>query len=87
MDSITVKSPLWGGYKLFNWEVKEPFVGLSENKLNHASDVVEINLEYLRTVVNKNRTELIELAQKNNWRGKNGRLPCYYFPESIIITG
>lgn len=53
MDSITVKSPLWGGYKLFNWEVKEPFVGLSENKLNHASDVVEINLEYLRTVVKK----------------------------------
>ena len=37
MDSITVKSPLWGGYKLFNWEVKEPFVGLSVNSFIFAA--------------------------------------------------
>ena len=84
MDSIKVKAPLWGGYKIFSWEKKEPFIGLSENKLIQAGDVVEIDLEYLRTVVIKNKSELIRLAEENNWRGRNGRLPCYYFPESII---
>lgn len=87
MDSITVKSPLWGGYRLFNWKRKEPFVGLSQRKLINSTDLVEIELGYLRTHVQRDKQELIAVAEKNNWVGSNGKLACYYYPESYLVTG
>lgn len=87
MDSIKVKSPLWGGYKLFNWDKKEPFVGLSKNKLMSAGDDVEIELEYRHLSLLQDKQNLIAVAEKNNWVGYNGGLQCYYYPESILVEG
>jgi len=87
MDSITVKSPLWGGYKLFNWKKREPFIGISQTKLLKSDETVDIELGYLRTHVQRDKQELIAVAEQNKWVGSNGKLACYYYPESYLVTG
>lgn len=87
MDSIKVEIPLWGGYRLFSWKRKEPFVGISQNKLLKSGETVDIELGYLRTHVQRDRQELIAVAEQNKWVGTNSRLACYYYPESYLVTG
>jgi hypothetical protein len=87
MDSIRITTPLWGGYRLFNWGRREPFIALSISKLVASGEKVAINLEYLHRTVERQKKDLVESAQRYNWVGSNGRLPCYYYPESYLLTG
>lgn len=89
VDTIKITQALWGGWKRFKYERRQPFVGIAAHKLTGAGDKVEIALDYLKDKprVEKDARELVELAKSHGWEGYNKTLKCYYYPQELLLDG
>ena len=89
VDTIKITHALWSGWKRFNYERKQPFVGIAAHKLQQAGAEVEIALDYLKDKpkVAKDPKELVALAKANGWQGYNKSLKCFYYPQELLLEG